>query len=196
MSVVPCLASPPTPGLWSNMLESPHKSVSQLSLHFIPFPATPDFEFASYSRIQVDAVLLQNHNFTYDELIKVESVTQAVCDLALRFGEGADEEEANMVHHFVLPHCCIFVFATRPLTPALRQSRPFGVALLIAGIDDDNGPQLYHADPSGTFMRYDAKAIGSGSEGAQNELQDSYNKVRRLTSFNAAVLKLFVVSSR
>lgn len=39
----------------------------------------------------------QNHSFTYDEPIKVESVTQAVCDLALRFGEGADEEEATMV---------------------------------------------------------------------------------------------------
>jgi hypothetical protein len=39
----------------------------------------------------------QNHSFTYDEPIKVESVTQAVCDLALRFGEGADEEEAIMV---------------------------------------------------------------------------------------------------
>lgn len=39
----------------------------------------------------------QNHSFTYDEPIKVESVTQAVCDLALRFGEGADEEEASMV---------------------------------------------------------------------------------------------------
>lgn len=38
----------------------------------------------------------------------------------------------------------------------------------------------YHADPSGTFMRYDAKAIGSGSEGAQSELQDSYTKVREL----------------
>lgn len=32
-------------------------------------------------------------------------------------------------------------------------------------------------------MRYDAKAIGSGSEGAQNELQDSYNKVRSARSF-------------
>lgn len=39
----------------------------------------------------------QNHTFTYDEPIKIESVTQAVCDLALRFGEGADEEEATMV---------------------------------------------------------------------------------------------------
>ncbi|CAG8444637.1 4850_t:CDS:2 [Funneliformis mosseae] len=56
------------------------------------------------------------------------------------------------------------------------QSRPFGVALLIGGVDE-KGPQLYHADPSGTFMQYDAKAIGSGSEGAQTELQEEYHKV-------------------
>jgi 20S proteasome subunit alpha 5 len=35
----------------------------------------------------------------------------------------------------------------------------------------------YHTDPSGTFTRYDAKAIGSGSDAAQQELQDSYHKV-------------------
>lgn len=40
---------------------------------------------------------VQNHVFTYDEPIKVESVTQSVSDLALRFGEGANEEEASMV---------------------------------------------------------------------------------------------------
>lgn len=62
-------------------------------------------------------VTAQNHSFTYDERIKVESVTQAVCDLALRFGESVHDEEAMM-------------------------SRPFGVALLIAGIDE-YGPQLY-----------------------------------------------------
>ena len=113
-------------------------------------------------------VTAQNHAFTYDERIKVESVTQAVCDLALRFGESVHDEEAMM-------------------------SRPFGVALLIAGIDE-LGPQLcarptsisrlsnmsqsrYHTDPSGTFVRYEAKAIGSGSEAAQSELQDKYHKV-------------------
>lgn len=37
----------------------------------------------------------------------------------------------------------------------------------------------YHADPSGTFMRFDAKAIGSGAEGAQTELQEQYHKVTR-----------------
>jgi 20S proteasome subunit alpha 5 len=61
-------------------------------------------------------VTAQNHAFTYDERIKVESVTQAVCDLALRFGESVHDEEAMM-------------------------SRPFGVALLIAGVDE-LGPQL------------------------------------------------------
>jgi 20S proteasome subunit alpha 5 len=40
---------------------------------------------------------------------------------------------------------------------------------------DSNG--RYHAEPSGTFYRYDAKAIGSGSEGAQAELQNEYFKV-------------------
>jgi 20S proteasome subunit alpha 5 len=81
----------------------------------------------------------------------VEACVQSLCDLALRFGENDDEEDA--------------------------MSRPFGVALLVAGIDAD-GPVLYHTDPSGTYVRYMAKAIGSASEGAQTALQDSYNKVR------------------
>ena len=55
-------------------------------------------------------------------------------------------------------------------------SRPFGVALLLGGWDE-KGPVLFHADPSGTFVRYDAKAIGSGSEGAQTNLQESYRCV-------------------
>ena len=32
-------------------------------------------------------------------------------------------------------------------------------------------------DPSGTFLQYEAKAIGSGSEGAQQALQEVYHKV-------------------
>jgi 20S proteasome subunit alpha 5 len=105
----------------------------------------------------------QGHWFTFNERMKVESVTQSVCDLALRFGESADGEESVMVCF----RLCWLIF---------EKSRPFGVALLIAGVDE-KGPQLYHADPSGTFMAFEAKAIGSGSEGAQTELQEHYNKV-------------------
>lgn len=35
----------------------------------------------------------QHYRFTYDEPISVESVTQSVCDLALRFGEDTDQED-------------------------------------------------------------------------------------------------------
>lgn len=104
------------------------------------------------------------HNLYYDEEMQVESLTQSVCDLALRFGEGASGEKRLM-------------------------SRPFGVALLIAGIDE-KGPQLYHAEPSGTFYRYDAKAIGSGSEGAQTELQNEYHKSLTLKEAELLALKI------
>ena len=109
-------------------------------------------------------VQAQNHTFVYDEPIKIESITQAICDLALRFGEGAQGEESIM-------------------------SRPFGVALLIAGVDE-NGPQLFHADPSGTFTKYQAKAIGSGSEGAQTELQENYHKSLTLKEAETLSLKV------
>ena len=109
------------------------------------------------SMVEHARVECQSHAFNYNEQLRVESCTQAICDLALRFGESADGEESIM-------------------------SRPFGVALLIAGYDED-GPSLYHAEPSGTFYRYDAKAIGSGSEGAQAELQNEYHRVGAILSF-------------
>ena len=62
-----------------------------------------------------------------------------------------------------------------------------GVALLVAGYDDD-GPQLYYADPSGTFALYKAKAMGSGGEGAQSNLQESYSE--SMTFSEAEVLAL------
>jgi 20S proteasome subunit alpha 5 len=93
----------------------------------------------------------QYHRFTYDEPLGVEALTQAVCDLALSFGEGSDGDAEK------------------------RMSRPFGVALLLAGWDALDGPQLFFSDPSGTFVRYKAKAIGAGSEGAQSNLEESYN---------------------
>ena len=48
-------------------------------------------------------VTAQNHAFTYDEAIRVESATQAVCDLALRFGEGVHGDEAMMVRNNLVP---------------------------------------------------------------------------------------------
>ncbi|KAJ0171813.1 hypothetical protein K1T71_012576 [Dendrolimus kikuchii] len=92
----------------------------------------------------------QNHWFVYNERMSVESCAQAVSNLAIQFGDSDNDSGTAM-------------------------SRPFGVAVMFAGIDE-KGPQLFHMDPSGTFVQYDAKAIGSGSEGAQQSLKEVYHK--------------------
>ena len=51
--------------------------------------------------------------------------------------------------------------------------RPFGVALILGGIDS-KGSSLYLTDPSGTYISYDAVAIGSGSEQVTEFLEKTY----------------------
>mmetsp|Transcript_31571 Transcript_31571/g.61848 ORF Transcript_31571/g.61848 Transcript_31571/m.61848 type:complete len:237 (+) Transcript_31571:67-777(+) len=51
--------------------------------------------------------------------------------------------------------------------------RPFGVSLLIAGFDDE-GPQLYQVDPSGSYWAWKASAIGKHSISAKTFLEKRY----------------------
>lgn len=93
-----------------------------------------------------------NHRFTYLEPITVKALTQSVSDLALNFGEGD------------------------PSSKKKPMSRPYGVALLIAGVDE-RGPSIYQTDPSGTMIEYQAKGIGAADEGIQDILNRQYNAV-------------------
>lgn len=49
----------------------------------------------SYPYYYYSFTLMQQHRFTYNEPMTVESTTQSLCDLALRFGE--DDEDGGMV---------------------------------------------------------------------------------------------------
>ncbi|MBS3137458.1 archaeal proteasome endopeptidase complex subunit alpha [Candidatus Woesearchaeota archaeon] len=51
--------------------------------------------------------------------------------------------------------------------------RPFGVALLIAGIDKD-GPKLFETDPTGIFFQYKASVIGEGETEIEEMLHKEY----------------------
>jgi proteasome alpha subunit len=51
--------------------------------------------------------------------------------------------------------------------------RPFGVALILAGVDK-NGSALFLTDPSGTYIGYDAVAIGAGSDQVTDFLEKTY----------------------
>lgn len=117
------------------------------------------------SRTLIDRARIecQNHWFIYNEKMSVESLAQAVSNLAIQFGDSDDDGGA--------------------------MSRPFGVAILFAGCDE-KGPQLFHMDPSGTFVQFEAKAIGSGSEGAQQSLQEVYHKSMTLKEALNAVLTI------
>lgn len=48
----------------------------------------------------------------------------------------------------------------------------------------------FHTDPSGTFVSYSAKAIGSGSEGAETELQEEYHTSMTLVEAETLALKV------
>jgi len=52
--------------------------------------------------------------------------------------------------------------------------RPFGVALVIAGIDPDGTPRLFETDPSGTPYEWTATAVGGDRQTLMGYLEDHY----------------------
>lgn len=122
-----------------------HGKLNRTKSHFVD-KQSPNFYSNKYCSTLIDRARIecQNHWFVYNERMSVESCAQAVSTLAIQFGDSYYGGSA--------------------------MSRPFGVAILFAGVENGD-PQLWHMDPSGTYIRYDAKAIGSGSEGAQQNLQ-------------------------
>ena len=53
--------------------------------------------------------------------------------------------------------------------------RPFGVSILVAGIDN-HVPKLYETDPTGIFFQYKATAIGEGEVEVEEILHKEYNE--------------------
>ncbi|MBW2970919.1 archaeal proteasome endopeptidase complex subunit alpha [Candidatus Woesearchaeota archaeon] len=51
--------------------------------------------------------------------------------------------------------------------------RPFGVSLLVAGIDED-GPKLFETDPTGIYFQYRASVIGEGETEVEEMLHKEY----------------------
>ncbi|KAJ4460204.1 putative Proteasome subunit alpha type-5 [Paratrimastix pyriformis] len=101
------------------------------------------------SLVETARVETTNHRFNYGEAMTVETCTQAICNVCLKFGDSKS-----------------------------KMSRPYGVALLVAGVDEE-GPALFHTDPSGAYVRVQVKAVGAASDGAQTALNEEYNKSMR-----------------
>ncbi|WP_115864306.1 archaeal proteasome endopeptidase complex subunit alpha [Halorussus litoreus] len=74
---------------------------------------------------------------------------------------------------------------TKEVTDHIQQytqvggARPFGVALIIGGIENGE-PRLYETDPSGTPYEWRALAVGADRGELQEYLEDNYNETADL----------------
>jgi 20S proteasome subunit alpha 2 len=69
--------------------------------------------------------------------------------------------------------------------------RPFGVSLLVAGVDADNTPRLYQVDPSGAYFGWKATAIGKNYVNAKSFLERRYQEGMELEdAIHTALLTL------
>lgn len=116
------------------------------------------------SLIDYARVECQNHRFTYNEPMSVLAVAETIADLAIDFGEGKKNRKTEM-------------------------ARPYGVSLLIAGVDE-NGPALYQTDPSGHYMEWSARAIGPATESAQAMLKDNYSSTMSMKEAEKLALQI------
>ena len=114
--------------------------------------------------IETARVEAANHWFNFNEPMPVGAISLAVCDMALSFAEKKKREKKDKERGV---------------------SRPYGVAVIIAGIDADGEPRLFKNDPSGNYVRYKACCIGQGGENGMTTLQSNY---REDMSFDEAIL--------
>jgi len=61
----------------------------------------------------------------------------------------------------------------KQLTTQSGGLRPFGVSMLIGGIDKD-GPKLYATDPTGIYFKYKATVVGEGEAAILENLHKQY----------------------
>jgi len=73
--------------------------------------------------------------------------------------------------------------------------RPFGVAFLFAGWDENYGFQLYQSDPSGNYSGWKATVIGQNNQAGKSILKNDYKEEEVLTATIATTTTLTTSSS-
>lgn len=59
--------------------------------------------------------------------------------------------------------------------------RPLGVSMILIGMDDEAGPQLYKTDPAGSYLGYKACCAGNKDQEGRNFLEKKFKGEQQLT---------------
>ncbi|MCB9359469.1 archaeal proteasome endopeptidase complex subunit alpha [Candidatus Woesearchaeota archaeon] len=84
--------------------------------------------------------------------------------------------------------------ALKQITTQSGGLRPFGVSMLIGGVDKD-GPKLYSTDPTGIYFQYKATVIGEGETDILEELHKKYKDdmtINEAVKLSVDLLKKFL----
>uniref|UniRef100_A0A7S1DCT4 Proteasome alpha-type subunits domain-containing protein n=1 Tax=Cyclophora tenuis TaxID=216820 RepID=A0A7S1DCT4_CYCTE len=116
---------------------------------------------------------------------KVEAVTPSTGfvysgvgpDYRVLVRNARKSSQAYLRHYGELQPVSQLVKSTASVMQRYTQSggvRPFGISLLVAGVDGDGTPRLYQVDPSGAYFGWKATAIGKNYINAKNFLEKRY----------------------
>jgi len=70
--------------------------------------------------------------------------------------------------------------------------RPFGVSLILGGVDEGGRPRLFKTDPAGQYFSFYAIAIGMGEENVNSYLEKNYSQDMSFEDAVLMVLKALV----
>jgi len=72
--------------------------------------------------------------------------------------------------------------------------RPFGVALIFGGVDEDGSTKLFRTEPGGQYFGYHAIAIGIGGDHANSFFEKNYKKDMSFDDAVVTVIKALINS--
>jgi len=73
--------------------------------------------------------------------------------------------------------------------------RPLGVSMILIGVDDERGPQVFKCDPAGYYVGHKATSAGTKSQEATNFLEKKFKKTSELQYEEAVQLAISTLQS-
>lgn len=154
-----------------------------------------------------DGVLLVADKRIVDKLIKPESVEKIwpiddhmiatasgiLSDARVLIERAQVKAQQNKVQYDAPIDTITVVKDVSNLKQICTQSgglRPFGVSLILAGIDPNGVPRVFETDPTGIYFEYNATVIGEGEPEIEEALAKEYKSSWKVQDALKACLKI------